>query len=413
MRVTLATAERRLFDLCMDVLVECYPNSYELSVAYPDAPLPQADVYIWDYDDSLDIEDKINSSQPPYHIVVLDSQYLGKFKTAIESGTMVVLKPATKGALSAWLGQAMRQQLEEPAEPVQTRERYIQMLTEANIRLQQIEHERMQVFASALHDFRVPLTTTRGYCGILLNQQAGPILDSQRQLLGRMQYSLQRISEMAAAAFRTTIGRADAQRPGGYPAGDIEQCVKRASGEIQLFADEKRIHLDAMLDTSPALLHFDRIGIERVLVNLLHNACKATPRDGAITVKGYPYFWERRLSHVQNLWPREEIRAVNSRAHNSYRIEIHNTGPKIADDRLSENGNLHKDPVFSFEHGLGLEICKLIIEQHSGRIWAENRFDGPVITFVLPFRSEHAPMIPKNESSQNEALQSLSEGAVS
>src|ERR1022692_3404399 len=107
MRVTLATMERRLFDLCVDVLLECYPNNYELSLVYPDSPLPEADVYIWDYDDGLDIEGQLDASQPPYHIVVLDSQYLGKFKTAIQSGTMVVLKPATKGALSAWLGQAM------------------------------------------------------------------------------------------------------------------------------------------------------------------------------------------------------------------------------------------------------------------------------------------------------------------
>jgi signal transduction histidine kinase len=393
MRVTLATAERHLFDLCVDVLVECYPQSYELSLVYPDSPLPQADVYIWDYDDGLDIENRLDSSRPPYHIVVLDAQYLGKFKAAIQSGTMVVLKPATKGALSAWLGQAIRDF--DSADCSDARENYVRMLTEANIRLQQSEHERIRFLASALHDFRIPLTTNRGYCGILLDEIPGPLNEAQHEALRCMQNSLLRMTAISSATFDAAIGKPRNQRLlNGFAAGDIRECVKQALNEVRLFADEKRIQLEAELEPPQETLHFDRTGIERVLVNVLHNAYKFAPKQGHILVKGYSYFWERRSSRIQNLWIREDNRVVNSSRLNCYRIDIHNTGPKIAAGVL-QSGRLQGDPTVPLEHGLGLAICKVIIEQHSGKIWAENDADGPIVSCLLPFRSNVTSVLSK------------------
>jgi signal transduction histidine kinase len=44
-------------------------------------------------------------------------------------------------------------------------------------------------------------------------------------------------------------------------------------------------------------------------------------------------------------------------------------------------GSVHR----SQGSGLGLAICKRIIKQHCGRIWAEDREEGPKVSFVLPF----------------------------
>ena len=38
--------------------------------------------------------------------------------------------------------------------------------------------------------------------------------------------------------------------------------------------------------------------------------------------------------------------------------------------------------------GLGLAICRMIISEHEGKIWAENTSAGPMISFVIPLRTE-------------------------
>jgi K+-sensing histidine kinase KdpD len=47
--------------------------------------------------------------------------------------------------------------------------------------------------------------------------------------------------------------------------------------------------------------------------------------------------------------------------------------------------------------GLGLAICKMVINRHQGHIWAENTSDGALFSFVLPLRrSEPVSLTPKS-----------------
>ena len=68
----------------------------------------------------------------------------------------------------------------------------------------------------------------------------------------------------------------------------------QAIHEITPFSEAKHIHLSLQLASPLQPLYFDQEQIEQVLINLLDNACKFTPKYGAIEVRGYPFFWERR-----------------------------------------------------------------------------------------------------------------------
>jgi signal transduction histidine kinase len=138
-------------------------------------------------------------------------------------------------------------------------------------------------------------------------------------------------------------------------------------------------------------MYFEPEQLEQVALNLLDNACKFTPKIGLVEVTGYPYFWERRSNRIQ-AGTHNERRGREDGAANAYRVDIWNTGPAIPGDRLErifeEYATYGNGGGQQFGGGLGLAICKLIVQRHKGKIWAENRPGGPMLSFVVPLRPE-------------------------
>jgi signal transduction histidine kinase len=123
----------------------------------------------------------------------------------------------------------------------------------------------------------------------------------------------------------------------------------------------------------------------QVLVNLLENACKFTPKAGYIEIRGYPCFWERR--HGGTLLASVERRIRTVREPNAYRVDVQDSGMPINPEFLEEI--FEEYTTFSCNGdrsggGLGLAICRMILTQHHGRVWAGNREGGPVFSVVLP-----------------------------
>jgi K+-sensing histidine kinase KdpD len=103
--------------------------------------------------------------------------------------------------------------------------------------------------------------------------------------------------------------------------------------------------------------------IQRVLINLLENASKYLPQEGKITIGGYQ---EAEYLHLY----------------------VQDNGPGIPDgererifDKYTSLGS--DDAAKGF--GLGLHYCRLAIEAHGGRIWAESGpGSGAQFNFTLP-----------------------------
>jgi two-component system, OmpR family, sensor histidine kinase VicK len=74
---------------------------------------------------------------------------------------------------------------------------------------------------------------------------------------------------------------------------------------------------------------------------------------------------------------------------NSYRVDIRDSGTPISPQYLEsifEEYTSYSAGGDRSGGGLGLAICRTIIDQHRGRVWAENTDKGPVFSVVLPFR---------------------------
>jgi two-component system sensor histidine kinase KdpD len=120
------------------------------------------------------------------------------------------------------------------------------------------------------------------------------------------------------------------------------------------------------------LVKCDAVLIERVLVNLLENAAKYTPADAIVEV-------------------------VAESAGDAMRVTVADNGPGIRPGTEQEIFNKFSRGVRESATsgvGLGLAICKAIIEAHGGTISVTNRAErGAAFTFTLP-ASEAQPLAP-------------------
>jgi signal transduction histidine kinase len=389
MNIKLVSQDRELEGLCREILLEITRHAWTLSVVEPETAGIDGDIYLWDCHPNIAIPPSIakNSSA---HLFLTSRKDLPRLRTQRDCN--VLLKPVTRATLSAFLGLAVAAHEERLSAASSLRadcDEILQCLIQANLKLQEYDQDRTAFLARAVHDFRAPLTALSGYCGLLLSGALGPLNEEQREVLTRMLHSTRRLSRMAAAMFQLSVGRQVRRRPSLRP-GDMQTCLDQAIHEIAPFAVDKAITVSADLSPCPAYLLLEPGQIEQVLINILDNACRFTPKAGTIEVRGYPYFWERRRSQSALALPAERRRKT-LRHSNSYRVDICNSGAPIPHehlDRIFEEYTSYAGGRDRSGGGLGLAICRMIITEHEGRIWAENSDAGPVMSFVIPLRTE-------------------------
>ncbi len=139
----------------------------------------------------------------------------------------------------------------------------------------------------------------------------------------------------------------------------IESVLEQMIGQLQ--DKQQLIDTDIPQDLPPVYADPERV--RQVLVNLLDNASKYTPKDG-------------------------EIRIVAlHRTHQKVQVSIIDNGAGIpaAEGELifQKHYRLTRDQDQS-GYGLGLPVCKSIVSAHYGQIWVESSAQGSIFNFTLP-----------------------------
>jgi signal transduction histidine kinase len=357
MKVLLVSRDEDLCRLCRAALTGLNESSPpELIVAGAGAQ-DDADFYIWDYSPKLNLRVLDGAD---HHLVLVERQDLPDASRCLPAGLPLAIKPVSVAALAGWMKRfgACRR-----------------------------ERERQDFLAKRLHDFSTPLTAVSGYCDLLLADAVDPITTRQRAILDRMRNSLERLTRLHSEMWHSKMWRSEmlrsemSERITGrdslphIEAASIEPCIDQAIHEIQILADKKRVTIAAEIVPPPERIYFDRGQVEQVCCNLLENACKFTEEGGRIEIRSYPLH-----------------------ARNCFRVDVFNTGPGIPPEHLErifdDYASFGKGTASHRGTGLGLAISRRIIERHGGKIWAENRQQGPAVSFELPLsalRVDRAP----------------------
>lgn len=232
----------------------------------------------------------------------------------------------------------------------------------------QTESTRNALLAAISHELRTPLAMIVGASSSLAAPPATMGEDARRELAQTIAEGARRMSEVVTKVLDLARlqGGATRVRPDWH---DLEEVV--GSALARLASPLAGHHVATRLPQGVTLARFDAVLIEQVLINLLENAAKYTPAGSHVTVTA-----ERRSDALEvsvaddgpGLPPGEE-RAVFDK--------FHRGAPEAAPGGA----------------GLGLAICKAIVEAHGGRIRAENRAEGgAVFRFDLP-QFEEPPML--------------------
>jgi signal transduction histidine kinase len=160
----------------------------------------------------------------------------------------------------------------------------------------------------------------------------------------------------------------------------IINCINDMIMNRHLNNSNKEKKLKILYEPKDILLKADRIRISQVISNLLSNAIKFTP-GGTISILSSLNSSNGKYDNNNN--------NVNSEAI----VSIKDNGQGIAPDMLPRLFTKFATQSFAGT-GLGLFICKSIVEAHGGTIWAQNNSDGngATFTFTLPLDKIRKPI---------------------
>ncbi len=231
------------------------------------------------------------------------------------------------------------------------------------VALENLEHMRRDFIGNVSHELRTPVTTIKGFVegildGVIPPDRQAYYLTIVRDEIRRMQNLVNELLDLA----RMQAGEVTL-KPSEF---DINELIRRCVISLQQMLIEKNLEFKAKFESERMFVHADPDAIQRVIINLIHNAVKFTPANGEITVS----------TRV------EKDKVV---------ISVEDTGKGIMAEELPYifERFYKTDKSRSADRtglGLGLAIVRSIIVSHNETIKVESQ-EGLGTRFIFTLRS--------------------------
>ena len=241
--------------------------------------------------------------------------------------------------------------------------------------LSEISRLKSEFIAAASHELRTPLTSVQMGIHLLLEGVAGPLDDRQQEILQVCREDTARLDRLMRQLLDLSKIESGAAAPVREPVRP-SVLVREATDSVRLQVESKGLHLeiDAAPDLPPVFADLDQV--ERVIVNLVTNAGRATPAGGSIRV------------------------AASSRG-SDVEFSVTDTGAGIPRDYLARvfEPFIQVPNAPAGGSGLGLTISRRIVEAHGGQLTAQSELGrGSTFAFSIPIADGGAAQAPAAES---------------
>jgi two-component system sensor histidine kinase KdpD len=227
------------------------------------------------------------------------------------------------------------------------------------------ERLRNSLLSSISHDLRTPLATIFGAASTLMEEEDTLRAEDKRELTRAIYDEALRMSSLANNILdmaRLDAGAIELNKQ-WYP---LEEMIGTVLTRLQKRLEGRRVTVK--LPPGIPMIYVDTVMIEQVLINLLENVLRYTPERSPVAITA-------------------EVSAFAAE------ISVADQGPGIPkglENQLFEKFYRVRNEAAQSGVGLGLAICRAIIEAHGGRIQAQNQpTGGAIFSFVIPL--DHAP----------------------
>ena len=225
---------------------------------------------------------------------------------------------------------------------------------------------RAALLSSVSHDLRTPLTSIKAAASSLLQEDVEWSAEAQNGFLHSIENEADRLNRLVA----NLLDMSRIEEGALIPDKDwysLKALIQDVLGRLAPLLEGHDMQLDLPEDL--LMVELDYLQIDQVLTNLLENIIRYTPASSPVTISAR----------------QEEEQIV---------LSVADRGPGIPAAHLERVFDkfyrvMHGPVVASVPpgSGLGLAVCKGLVEAHGGKIWAESRQEGGLIVFVaLPFR---------------------------
>lgn len=238
----------------------------------------------------------------------------------------------------------------------------------ANEKLKQVDKLKDEFVSLTSHELRTPMTVIKSYVWLLMEGKTGELTDQQKEYLRRTYDSTTRLINMVNDMLN--ISRIESGRFTINPKPmNIASLAKEVVAEMQSKSQELGIHLLVTVpQVEPPQITADSDRIKQVLINLIGNSLKFTPKDGTVSV-------------------------ACEQKDTSILVRVKDTGMGIRSEDMEKLfkkfnmlGGTYLTKQAGQGSGLGLYLSKNLIELHHGRIWVESEGEGrgSTFSFTLP-----------------------------
>ncbi len=262
-------------------------------------------------------------------------------------------------------------------------EQKVAELSQANLRMVELDRARKEFYRNISHELATPMTPIVGYVRMLRDHELGALSEAQEKALrtiddcvGRLRGLIDNLLDVTAIE----TGRLRFM----HRDYDMTELVRRVVSRLAPALQERRLSLRHELPRGKMLGWGDPERLARALSQLLDNACKFTPEGGEVGV---------RLKRVDQ----------------AFELTVADTGPGIASAAANQLFEpfyqLDGSPTRSFGGtGVGLAIARGIARGHGGEVRLESpaaveiagsRFTGCAFTLRVP---ERAPLLAEADA---------------
>lgn len=232
---------------------------------------------------------------------------------------------------------------------------------------------KTEFVSTVSHELKIPMTSIRGYSDLMIAGATGPVTDKQMEFLTTIRNNVSRMATLVsdlADITRIESGNLRLEPTMVDTKSVIDDMVKLARNQLE----QKHQSLNLNVPSDLPSVWYDKNRLGQILTNLISNANKYTPENGAITVEA------TRTRHACDDQEPQDVIQVKVQDNGlgmtpEDQEKLFNKFFRSADDQVRAAPGT----------GLGLSITKNLIELQNGCIWFESEYrKGTSFYFTIP-----------------------------